>query len=78
VPRTHPELHFAVTGPGAIVAVDNGDLVSHESFQGSERAAFDGMAVAYVRATAKMGHFVVTASADGLKSGAATLSVEPQ
>ncbi|HZL27489.1 MAG TPA: glycoside hydrolase family 2 TIM barrel-domain containing protein [Acidobacteriaceae bacterium] len=78
VPRTHPELHFAVTGAGVIVAVDNGDLVSHESFQGTQRAAFDGMAVAYVRATAKMGHFVVTASADGLKSGAATLNVEPQ
>ena len=76
VPRAHPELHFAVTGPGVIVAVDNGDLVSHEPFEASQRTAFDGMAVVYVRATAKAGRIVVTASADGLKSGTATLSAK--
>jgi beta-galactosidase len=74
VPRSRPELHFTVSGAGAIVAVDNGDLVSHESFQGRARAAFDGMAVAYVRATAKAGQMRVTASADGLKSGTALVN----
>ena len=74
VPRAHPELRFAVTGPGAIVAVDSGDLVGHEPFEATQRAAFDGMAVAYVRATVKVGRIVVTASADALKSGAATLT----
>jgi len=76
VPRAHPELHFAVTGPGAVVAVDNGDLVSHEQFEATQRTAFDGMAVVYVRAIAKAGRIVVTASADGLKSGTAALSAK--
>lgn len=73
VPRAHPELHFAVTGPGAIVAVDNGDLLGHEPFEATQRAAFDGIAVAYVRATAKAGRFVVTVSADDLKSDDVTI-----
>jgi beta-galactosidase len=73
VPRVGQELHFAVSGPGEIVAVDNGDNVSHESFQGAARAAFDGTAVVYVRASAKAGSFVVTASSEGLKSGEANL-----
>ena len=75
VPRASPELTFAVSGPGTIVAVDNGDLVSHEPFQAKTRAAYDGTAVAYVRSTANTGGVRVTASADGLKPGTSVLSV---
>jgi beta-galactosidase len=74
VPRASQELTFAVSGPGEIVAVDNGDLVSHEAFQSKSRAAYDGTVVAYVRGRAKVGVVRVTASADGLKSGTTALS----
>jgi beta-galactosidase len=73
VPRASQELTFAVSGPGKVVAVDNGDLISHEPFQATQRAAFDGTAVAYVRASAKTGTLRVTVSADGLKSGSAMM-----
>jgi beta-galactosidase len=75
VPRASQELIFAVSGPGEIVAVDNGDLVSHEPFQGKTRAAYDGTAVVYVRGSARTGMVRVTASADGLKAGTNVLSV---
>jgi beta-galactosidase len=78
VPRAAPMLHFAVKGPGAVVAVDNGDNLSHESFQAASRSAFNGTAVAYVRATAQSGQLSVTASADGLKSGRAVLQAAAQ
>jgi beta-galactosidase len=73
VPRTAQELTFAVRGPGQIVAVDNSDIASHEPFQAAARAAYDGTAVVYVRATHGVGQIRVSASADGLKSGSAML-----
>jgi beta-galactosidase len=75
VPRASQELTFAVSGPGEVVAVDNSDIASHEPFQARTRAAYDGSAVAYVRAMAKTGVLRVTASADGLKAGTSMLSV---
>ena len=78
VPRAAQELMFAVSGAGKIVAVDNGDLISHEPFQSMERKAFDGTAVAYVRASAKAGTLRVTASADGLKSGSVGIRANPR
>lgn len=50
VPRTHNPIQFSVTGPGEIVATDNGDATSFESFQSPERKAFNGLALAIVRA----------------------------
>jgi len=73
VPRSESMLHFAVTGPGVVVAVDNSDTFSHEPFQAAMRSAYDGIAVAYLRATKSVGQMRVTASADGLKSGSASL-----
>ena len=33
---------FKIEGPGVIVAVDNGDKVSHEAYQGMQRQLFAG------------------------------------
>ncbi len=73
VPRDASKLKFAVSGPGEIVAVDNGDFASHEPFQATERSAYDGTAIVYVRATAKTGKIRVSVSADGLSDGVAVL-----
>ncbi len=50
VPRSHPKLQFAITGPGEIVATDNGDPTDQTSFPSTERAAFNGMALVIIRA----------------------------
>ncbi|WP_160115033.1 sugar-binding domain-containing protein [Bryocella elongata] len=59
-------IHFAVTGPGRITAVDNGDMMDHEAFQGRDRKLYDGNAVAILRATESSGRIIVTATSSGL------------
>jgi beta-galactosidase len=70
-------IQFHVEGPGEIVAVDNGSNVDHDSFAAQQRKAFEGHAVAIVRATAQSGSIRVTATADGLTGGSATLTAIP-
>ena len=40
VPRSKNRISFSVSGPGEIVATDNGDPTGFESFQSKERNAF--------------------------------------
>ena len=62
------------TGPGEIVATDNGDATSFESFQAPERNAYNGLALVIVRAKpGQSGTIKLTASSAGLAS--ATLTV---
>jgi beta-galactosidase len=77
-PNATHKLTFAVTGPGKLVATDNGDVKSHEPFRGAERSAFEGTCVAIVRATADAGQVTVTATADGLSAGTVTLQAAPR
>ena len=70
VPSAADEITFSTSGPGAVVAVDSGDLTSHEPFQVSQRKAFEGTCVALVRATSSTGSITVTATAPGLTAGA--------
>jgi beta-galactosidase len=76
VPTADDLVTFAISGPGAIAAVDNGDLTSHESFQADHRHAFHGRCVAIVRATASSGTITLAASAPGLTSGTATFEAK--
>jgi beta-galactosidase len=62
---------FAITGPGAIVAVDSGSM-TQETFRGKVRNAYQGVAFALVQATGA-GTITVTASATGLAGGSATV-----
>ncbi|MDR2982467.1 MAG: DUF4982 domain-containing protein [Puniceicoccales bacterium] len=67
VPRTHNLVKFSVEGPGEIVAVDNGDATSFESFQAKERKAFNGLCLVIVRSKpGQLGTFTVKATSDGL------------
>ena len=67
MPRADDLISFQVSGPGVITCVDSGDTVSHELFQASERHAFQGECVAFVKATAASGIISVTARAGSLK-----------
>jgi beta-galactosidase len=66
---------FKISGGGVIACMDSGDNVSHEPFQASERRAFQGECVAFVKATAAAGKIILTASAPGLASGSVTIKV---
>jgi beta-galactosidase len=71
VPSSTASVTFSLTGPGKIIAVDSGSMIQ-ESFRGSTRKAFNGLAYAIVQATGA-GAITVSASATGLTAGSATI-----
>jgi len=66
VPAADNLVKFEVVGPGSIAGVDNGNQISHESFKGSQRKAFHGMALAIVQSKQKAGRIVLKATAGNL------------
>ncbi len=67
VPRSKNRLRFEISGPGEIVAVDNGDATSHESFQSKEMNAYNGLCLVVVRTVAnRAGANQAEARSDGL------------
>jgi beta-galactosidase len=74
VPRSHNHIQFEIEGPGKIVAADNGDATSFESFQSPERKAFNGLALVIVRAkVGEAGKIKLIAKADELATGSVTI-----
>jgi beta-galactosidase len=74
VPRTHNPIHFSVEGPGEIVATDNGDATSFESFQSPDRRAFNGMALVIVRAkVGQSGAIKLKCASAGLQGATITI-----
>ncbi|MGC3959508.1 MAG: beta-galactosidase GalB [Verrucomicrobiota bacterium] len=74
VPRSKNQLKFVIEGPGEIIATDNGDPTSFESFQAPERKAFNGLALVIVRAKAgESGKIKLTATAEGLANDSVTI-----
>ena len=75
VPRSHNRLHFTLSGPGQIVAVDNGDPTSFESFQSPERNAFNGLCLVVIRTRAgQPGEIKLKAQSEGLAGSELVIS----
>jgi beta-galactosidase len=69
VPNANNTIHFEISGPGEIVATDNGDPTDLVSFSSHDRKAFNGLCLAIIRAKAgQTGTIKLTASADNLKA----------
>jgi len=77
VPDASDEVQFTVTGPGEIVATDNGSILDHDSFSLPRHHLYSGRAIAFVRATASSGAIRVLASAPGLAGGDLNLKAAP-
>jgi beta-galactosidase len=77
IPNASDLVSFHVSGPGKVVAVDNGDNASHEPFQASERRAYGGECVAFIRTSTASGKITVTASAPGLADGSVVINTTP-
>jgi len=74
VPRSRSRIRFSIEGPGVIVATDNGDPTSFESFQSQERNAFNGLCLAIVCAKrGQLGTITLKAESEGLKETTVTL-----
>jgi beta-galactosidase len=73
-PRSSNLIQFAIDGPGEIVATDNGDPTSHEPFQRTDRAAFNGLALAIIRAVpGRSGAITLRADSAGLATAAVAI-----
>jgi beta-galactosidase len=72
-PNAEPMIRFRITGAARIVAVDNGDAMSHTSFQAHHVRLFNGKALVIIRAGSTPGSATVTAESDELRP--ATLTV---
>ena len=77
VPDADHLINFKVRGAGALAAVDNADSYSHEPYQARQRKAFQGMCLAFVKATGDRGKIKLTATSRGLKGDAIEINVGP-
>ena len=76
VPRSKNPLKFEISGPGKILAVDNGDPTSFEPFQAKERKAFNGLALVIVQSTKEAGKIVLKAASPGLDPAEVKIQTE--
>lgn len=75
VPRSKNMIRFEISGPGEIVATDNGDATDLSSFQSTSRKAFNGLALVIVRSIkGRPGKITVKAASDGLRGSAVTIN----
>jgi beta-galactosidase len=78
VPRSKPMLKFEISGPGEIVSTDNGDPTDHTSFKSTSRAAFNGLALAIVRAKpGTSGAITLRVTGEGLAPAEIVLTASP-
>ncbi len=77
VPQAKQAITFSISGPGSIVAVDNGDATSFEPFQASKRKAYNGLALVVVRTKrGEAGTMTVRAESAGLAAADVILKSE--
>jgi beta-galactosidase len=75
VPRSKNLVRFTVEGPGAIVAVDNGDATSLEPFIAKQMKAYNGLCLAIVKATGP-GRIILRAESTGLTAANLALTAQ--
>jgi beta-galactosidase len=66
VPTAEPLIRFRISGGARIVGVDNGDQMSHTSFQAKQVRLYNGKALVIIRAGRKAGTATLTAEGAGL------------
>ncbi len=68
-PHADQEVHFAISGPGVIAGVGNGDAQDTASYQGDRRKLFEGRALVVVRTSKQSGSITINAQAPELSGG---------
>jgi beta-galactosidase len=76
VPTSNLPVKFELTGPGAIIGLNNGDPNNHESEKGDSHHAFHGLAQVIVQSGfGGKGKLTLRATSEGLTSGEVTIDV---
>jgi beta-galactosidase len=77
VPRSMNPIDFEVSGPGEIVATDNGDPTDMNAFPSKDRKAFNGLALVIVRAKrGQQGEILVIAKSKDLQETKTSILVK--
>ena len=75
VPTAANKVTFAVSGPGSVIGVGNGDPSCHEPDKASERSAFNGLCMAILQSKrGSAGSITVNVTADGLETATVTVT----
>lgn len=71
MPNAKNPLRFTISGPGEIVATDNGDPTDMTAFPSHERNAFNGLALVIVRSkSGETGDIKIIADSENLQETA--------
>jgi beta-galactosidase len=74
VPNAKNPLNFSISGPGEIVATDNGDPTDFTPFPSHQRNSFNGLALVIVRSrSGETGDIKVTACSANLQEASITI-----
>ncbi len=76
VPTADGEVSFQLSGEGRLIAVDNGNHLSNDLFDGNKKRLHNGFAMAIVRAGQTAGNVKIKVTADGLKQAEQTLTIK--
>jgi beta-galactosidase len=75
-PDADQEVQFAISGPGAIAAVGNGDGQDPASYEGDRRKLYQGRALVVVRTSKQAGAIKLTATSPGLSEGSVSIEAK--
>ncbi len=76
VPTAEPLVKFALTGPGAIIGLNNGDPTNHEPEKGNQHKVFHGLAQVIVQSgLGGQGKLTLRATSEGLTTGETVIDV---
>lgn len=75
-PQAAQLITFSTKGSGKIFATDNGSTSNHEKYSSHVRAAYQGKAIAIVKANAPSGSITIKADSPGLQEGKITIEVQ--
>jgi len=68
VPYADNLIQFEISGPGKLIALENGDMLDLTSTKINKRKVFNGLCLAMIQSTQRKGKIWVTARSRGLKS----------
>ena len=69
------QIKFTITDSGKIIAVDNGNIINHDGYQGPATRAYQGKAIAIVKATKDSGTISIKAESEGLGQGSIPIEI---
>jgi beta-galactosidase len=78
VPTAEQLVKFTLSGPGAIIGLNNGDPTNHEPEKGNQHTVFHGLSQVILQSgLGGHGPLTLTAASDGLATGETVIVVDP-